>query len=391
MNCAEDSTQLNTVIMKSEVSTQPIAKNRMVKCTLFFFFAMATAMLVFSHHAVTSSALAGDRSEKLSVPVPKRQPAKGGLPPIPDFVMKQLEEKSDTGNNAVAAGKPDISDFPLPSDAVPVGSAPSEIMLKPTFGSHRPDRNAVFAFAEGYDLQVYTTFIESLKQTSFTGDVVLAVSYVGGMKPGVEEYLRSYSQQDSLRVISYALEWECYKKSGVRILPENGEGRGSTTNHGFSDCKIHGLYSDGEGGETLEPAQDPREARPVATARYELYWIFSRQYRKDSSMLIIDVRDTYFQSNPFEFQSIPHLEGAYLPMNQGKGCRLELFEENFEAVDIGKSSYNSKWVRTAYGQKALNKISSKPVICSGSTMGTQYAVELYSAAMVAQFDETKCK
>merc|ERR1712029_650436 len=42
-------------------------------------------------------------------------------------------------------------------------------------------------------------------------------------------------------------------------------------------------------------------------------------------------------------------------------------------------------------KKTLSAISSKPVLCSGSTMGTRLAIELYSVAMVAQFDKTKCK
>ena len=361
-------------------------KNKTLQYTLVSSFLLASVVLWISHHAViSSSAIAGDKQHQLlSVPLPRRQAAAhGGLPPVPDFVEQKLDEELerldnlDDGNNDAAAD--DVPAFPLPSD--------SPISLKPTFGKHRPNKNAVFAFAEGYEIGVYVTFIESLKQTNFTGDVVLAVSYVKGMKPGVAEYLKWYSEQGdgSLRVISYALEWECYKKSGVRIATTNSEGRGSTTNHGFSDCVIHNLYSDGK---------DTREARPVATARYELYYIFSKQYRETSSILIIDARDAYFQSNPFTFSASPSLDGVHLPANQqrnSKQCRLDLFEENYEAVNIGKSQYNSRWIKSAYGQKALKRISAKPVVCSGSTMGTQKAIELYSVAMVAQFDKTKCK
>ena len=350
-------------------------KNKTLQYTLVSSFLLASVVLWISHHAViSSSAIAGDKQHQLlSVPLPRRQAASGGLPPVPDFVKQKLDEELerldnlDDGNSDAAA---DVPTFPLPSD--------SPISLKPTFGKHRPNKNAVFAFAEGYEIGVYVTFIESLKQTNFTGDVALAVSYVQGMKPGVAEYLKSYSEQgDGLRVISYALEWECYKKSGVRI---------ATTNNGFSDCKIvGGLYSDGK---------DTREARPVATARYELYYIFSKQYHETSSILIIDARDAYFQSNPFTFSASPSLDGVHLPANQqmsSKQCRLDLFEENYEAVNIGKSQYNSRWIKSAYGQKALKTISAKPVVCSGSTMGTQKAIELYSVAMVAQFDKTKCK
>lgn len=59
--------------------------------------------------------------------------------------------------------------------------------------------------------------------------------------------------------------------------------------------------------------------------------------------------------------------------------------------NICTNHLESSWIKGAYGQKSLKEISSKPVICSGSTMGSQRAIELYSVAMVAQFDTTKCK
>lgn len=402
--------------MKSEAEaeqTQPHRRrisfrNSTLQYALTASFALALFLLVSSHRALHSPANnAADKQQLLSVPLPRREAAKGGLPPVPESVKRKLvdgddgekkspaaREKIDLGKIERAAEAAPTPSFPLPSDAVLAGSAPSEIILQPTFGSHRPQQNAVFAFAEGYDLGVYVTFVESLQNTGYAGDVVFSVSHVEGMKPGVADYLQWHSQRDdnSLRVVSYALEWECYKKSGARILPNNKEGRGSTTNHGFSDCKIDGLYSDGKDG-AHSRAKDPRQARPVATARYELYWIWSRQYHENSSILIVDARDAYFQSNPFDFGPNPDLGHVNLPANQQRNdeCRLDLFEENFDAVNIAKSQYNSRWIKTAYGQKALKKVSSKPVVCSGSTMGSQHAIEMYSIAMVAQFDKTKCQ
>ncbi|KAL3791269.1 hypothetical protein HJC23_000886 [Cyclotella cryptica] len=268
--------------------------------------------------------------------------------------------------------------YPYPFEAV---SSKSKVILQPRFGSHRPSKNAVFAFAEGYGLEVYVTFVESLKLTGYDGDVVFAVSSEEDMKPDVADYLKYYDNSDSngLNVISYALPWECYTKGGERILSTNNKGRGSTTNNGFSDCQVHGIYSTEDG---VSPAKDPRIARPVATARYEMYWIWSRQYEATSHVLILDVRDSYFQSNPFEFEQ---------STISSDSCRLDLFEENREAVNIGKSSYNSKWIKSAYGKDAFESMAEKPVICSGSSMGSKNAIELYSTAMVAQFDKTKCK
>ena len=59
--------------------------------------------------------------------------------------------------------------------------------------------------------------------------------------------------------------------------------------------------------------------------------------------------------------------------------------------NISKSSFNSRWLKTAYGMDKVQPFFDKPIICSGSTMGQQVALEPYLRAMIAQFDETKCK
>jgi hypothetical protein len=53
------------------------------------------------------------------------------------------------------------------------------------------------------------------------------------------------------------------------------------------------------GNENNEPVEDPYEPRPVATARYELYWAWSLKYDEHSWLMLIDSRDAYFQRNPF--------------------------------------------------------------------------------------------
>ena len=66
-------------------------------------------------------------------------------------------------------------------------------------------------------------------------------------------------------------------------------------------------------------------------------------------------------------------------------------QENAEASNLGQSKFNRNWLETAYGKKEVSSFLEKPIICSGSTMGEQVAVESYLRAMVAQFDVTKCK
>jgi hypothetical protein len=163
-------------------------------------------------------------------------------------------------------------------------------IITPTFGQHRSDVDAIFALAEGYDLKIYVLFIESLKETGYTGDLVLSVSALDQLKPGLEEYLRSHHKkqgEDGLNVVAYTVTWTCYEGDGVTVA--------KGANEGVRKCQLVGMYGD----ENNDPVEDPFEPRPVATARYELYWAWSLMYDKHSWLMLIDSRDTYFQSNPF--------------------------------------------------------------------------------------------
>eukprot|EP00804_Cyclotella_cryptica_P005342 CCRYP_017423-RA/>CCRYP_017423-RA protein AED:0.03 eAED:0.03 QI:394/1/1/1/1/1/3/123/599 len=247
------------------------------------------------------------------------------------------------------------------------------ILLKPAFGSHRSSSNAIFVFAEGYDLSIYLAFVESLSNSGYSGDVVISISTEEKLKPHVKEYLMSKNQSrdgtTGLNVVAYEVEWSCFTQSG-----EAASGSGEGMHH----CQMNRVF--GDGGENAMP--DPREPRPVATARYELYWMWSLQYEEHSWIMLIDARDAWFQVDPFRGLDIG---------SGSEAGELHLFGENADAVRIGTSNYNRNWLITAYGKDVVEPYFEKPVICSGSTIGHQVAIEAYLRAMVAQFDSTNCK
>lgn len=267
--------------------------------------------------------------------------------------------------NILPTEKRKVFNSPLPFEK-------AKVILKPTIGSHRPDMDAVFVFAEGYDLPIYSLFIESLRvDAKFQGDIVLSVSHLSKLAKGVEHYLRSFKSG----VIVYTVDWKCFsKKDGSSI---------KSANAGLSDCAINGMYGLLDESGKINQVEDPREPRPVATARYELYWAWSLQYHPHQMILLIDARDTYFQAEPFK--------NLVRSRKSSTGGVLHLFEENFESTNIQKSSFNRNWITQAYGVNTAEKIGKVPVICSGSTIGEQIAIESYLRAMVAQFDKTRCK
>ena len=76
--------------------------------------------------------------------------------------------------------------FPPPSL---LASPNARVILQPTRGVHNSEADAVFGFAEGYGLNTYVGFVESLKATGYRGDVVLSVSSTDRLATGVQQYL----------------------------------------------------------------------------------------------------------------------------------------------------------------------------------------------------------
>jgi hypothetical protein len=70
-------------------------------------------------------------------------------------------------------------------------------------------------------------------------------------------------------------------------------------------------------------------------------------------VLITDVRDVFFQANPFF----------------GFTGGLMVFEEDGNIPLANSILYNALWVEKLFGSAALAKIGRFPVICAGTTMG----------------------
>lgn len=259
-----------------------------------------------------------------------------------------------------------LPSFPTPTDVIGDNAS---IRLQPSYGKHRPEVDAVFGLAEGYDLTTYVAFLETLKETGFTGDVVLSVSSSENMKRGVEDYLK---KQDNL--VIYMMEWSCYN--------QKGESK-ATAGEGANLCQANGIYQTETSGSGVD---DPRVPRPVATSRYELYWMWASHYDDLSMIMLIDSRDTFFQSNPFD-----QIERSKSNIRQTGGL-LHFFGENRDAVSLQTSKYNLRWLQEAYGSdlNGHKSMLEKQVICSGSTMGEKFALDMYLRAVIAEFDSTKC-
>jgi hypothetical protein len=88
--------------------------------------------------------------------------------------------------------------------------------------------------------------------------------------------------------------------------------------------------------------------------RYQHYYDAVRETADADEILLADVRDVLFQTDPFE----EPLGG------------LETFAED-AAQRIGSERWNREWIRTLYGPKVLRRMADDVVSCSGTVIGTR--------------------
>jgi hypothetical protein len=279
-----------------------------------------------------------------------------------------------------------------------------QVLLQPVMGRHRPHQDVVVAYAEGYRLANYIWFLQSLTQTGFRGDVVLAIATDNVLQPDVKEYLQTYtfdtteigeeeekeeystSERDKPSVIVYQIPLYCENTDNSNH--QRSMNKRSHELDIFQMCRFDkGVYGwKNDNGETIQTAEDPRHGRTVATLRYEWYWMVSLHYHKHSWILLLDARDAYFQTNPFV--NLPREPESNSHRPDGL---LYFFGENANATRLGISKKNRNWLTRGYGDAVIDILKDYPTICSGSTMGEQVAIETYLRAMVNEHDECEVR
>jgi hypothetical protein len=83
-------------------------------------------------------------------------------------------------------------------------------------------------------------------------------------------------------------------------------------------------------------------------------------------MLITDVRDVFFQDNPFKHLSVAELEFFAEPMS------------------LSSCEYNSGNIKDLYGDHTLSQIGSNLILCAGTTIGTRNGILKYLKLMLAE-------
>ncbi|SPQ94395.1 unnamed protein product (mitochondrion) [Plasmodiophora brassicae] len=101
-------------------------------------------------------------------------------------------------------------------------------------------------------------------------------------------------------------------------------------------------------------------------------WLTEHGDRLDPSsrILLADVRDTFFQRNPFDI--VGEQQGLWATLEAGG--------------PIAGCGWNRGWVQDCFGPGVLADVASKTISCSGITLGTMPAVVEYVHRMTAELE-----
>lgn len=228
--------------------------------------------------------------------------------------------------------------------------------IEATYGSHRPDFDAVMAVAVGYKTHQLIYFITSLLGTGFEGDIVLGMGT--NMDIETREFLSFHAKRHHLVV--YEIELDC-------CCPKRGK-----------PCRAPKMFKSTDENGNITVLPDYRRHRLVAQLRFEYYWVWTTFYNPSSWILLTDVRDVYFQSDPFDM-SRPKM------MKRRKETVIHVYEDT---KSIKENLPERRWIQNIYNQSVLEQIGHLPGLCSGTTFGGQPAIETYTRARVSEWDET---
>jgi hypothetical protein len=208
-------------------------------------------------------------------------------------------------------------------------------------------RNAVIGLAAGAAYAgPIKTFVASLRKTGYKGEIVL------GIIEAVRKELASFIKANDVTTVIV--------KSHKCRNPAMGDNCGDISH----------------GGEAA-----------INLARFQMYKDWTANYAEDDLIMVTDVRDVYFQADPF-----PLLEPEL-----AKGKDWFGFEEEIDAFHntLGWHSeinglkdwnFNRGWIWGCWGKPEVDKLKEKIVLCSGTTIATHKGMTRYLDVMLTEIE-----
>jgi len=190
-------------------------------------------------------------------------------------------------------------------------------------------KNLILGVIDNYGFHQLQKFVYSIKKTTFDGDIVL---FAGpSLSPHCIRLLRKYG----IQLVFF---------NGVSALPE---GNLAGQRYQFKTPINYFNY------------------------RHYLYYDFLiRNAGVYDKILLADIRDVYFQDDPFSFE-----------MGNALYCAIE------GPRHIRECAYNGPWMEFIYGKEVLDRIGDNRISCAGSTWGKEAAMKDYLERMLAEIEK----
>ena len=114
-----------------------------------------------------------------------------------------------------------------------------------------------------------------------------------------------------------------------------------------------------------------------------------QQYQPINHCLFIDVRDSYFQRDPFT--TLPPTNTTHTSSTSSSGTKYTQQQSStpffyayvgVEPKPIFECNWNSGWIRDCFGEHILNSIGNKQILCSGVSIADGETAYMYVKTMV---------
>jgi len=135
------------------------------------------------------------------------------------------------------------------------------------------------------------------------------------------------------------------------------------------------LAPDKRYGENVYYLYNGTQTHPINLMRFHFYKWWSMMYSSNTYIMLSDMRDVFFQSDPFNYQ--------YRLWTPPK-AQLVVFLEAYPRGIINNCRYNKGWIRRCYGQNAVERIGHNNISITGIVMGTRNAILVYSSILLNQ-------
>jgi hypothetical protein len=200
-------------------------------------------------------------------------------------------------------------------------------------------KDLILATSFGYSFEQLRPFLRSLQETGYDGEIVL---FIGSTTVATINRLRN----EGVKLVPFFYPFKRAHKMRNPLYRVWPVAHRLLAN--MEDVKSRAVWS--------------MPFHNISTLRYLLYHRFLREragrYRH---IFLTDLRDVSFQRNP---------------LAAAEPGRLRFFVEE-PPNTIGTCPNNSRWIREYFGEEVLQELSTRPIICSGTTVGDYASIIIY--------------